>query len=81
LLWLDTRFFGEHTEEPAVPSDMTAPTTYEPPDPTQIEAGNPRALRFWAGTLNKPPEQIRAAVAKVGPLLEDVKRELGIAGE
>jgi hypothetical protein len=53
---------------------------YEPPDPTQVDVGDPGALRFWAGTLNKPAEQIRAAVAKVGPVLEDVKRELGIAG-
>jgi hypothetical protein len=53
---------------------------YEPPDPTRIDAGDPRALRFWAGTLNKPAEQIRAAVAKVGPMLEHVKQELGIAG-
>jgi uncharacterized protein DUF3606 len=61
---------------------MAAPQqAYEPPDPTQIDARDSRALRFWAGTLNKAPEEIRAAVTKVGPLLEDVKRELGIAGE
>jgi uncharacterized protein DUF3606 len=56
------------------------PQKYVPPDPTYIDAADPSALRFWAGTLNKPPEQIRAAVAKVGPMLEDVKRELGMAG-
>jgi hypothetical protein len=67
--------------KPAVPSDMAAqPQKYEPPDPTRVDAGDPQALRFWAGTLNKPAEQIRAAVAKVGTSLEDVKRELGIAG-
>jgi uncharacterized protein DUF3606 len=54
---------------------------YVPPDPTRIDGHDPRALRFWAGTLGKPAEEIRAAVAKAGPLLEDVKRELGIAGE
>jgi HAMP domain-containing protein len=53
---------------------------YEPPDPTRIEAGDPQALRFWAGTLDRPAEEIGAAVSKVGPMLEDVKRELGIAG-
>lgn len=53
---------------------------YEPPDPTRIDADDPRALRFWAGTLSKRPEEIRAAVAKAGPMLEDVKRELGMAG-
>jgi uncharacterized protein DUF3606 len=59
----------------------TSPQAYEPPDPTRIDARDSRALRFWAGTLGKAPEEIRGAVAKVGPLLEDVKRELGIAGE
>jgi uncharacterized protein DUF3606 len=53
---------------------------YDPPDPTRIDVGDPRAVRFWEGTLGKPAETIRAAVAKVGPMLEDVKRELGIAG-
>jgi uncharacterized protein DUF3606 len=72
----------EHAAKPAVPSGMAAPPqAYDPPDPTQVEVRDPRALRFWAGTLNKRPEEIRSAVAKVGPLLEDVKRELGIAGE
>jgi Protein of unknown function (DUF3606) len=57
------------------------PQAYDPPDPTRIDARDSRALAFWAGTLGKPPAEIRAAVEKVGPLLEDVKRELGIAGE
>jgi uncharacterized protein DUF3606 len=72
---------GEHGARPAVPSDMAGQALrYDPPDPTRIDLGDPQALRFWAGTLNKPAEQIRAAVGKVGPMLEDVKRELGIAG-
>ncbi|HEY7239413.1 MAG TPA: hypothetical protein VH600_09620 [Burkholderiales bacterium] len=37
---------------------------YAPPDPAQIEADNPEALRFWARTLE----------------LEKVKQELGIGG-
>jgi hypothetical protein len=53
---------------------------YEPPDPTRVDVDSPQALRFWAGTLNKSGSQIREAVKKVGPMLEDVKRELGIAG-
>jgi len=31
-------------------------------------------------TLETPPGKIQEAVRKVGPLLEDVKKELGIAG-
>jgi hypothetical protein len=53
---------------------------YEPPDPTRSDAEDPRALRFWARTLSRPAEDIGAAVAKVGPMLEDVKRELGMGG-
>jgi hypothetical protein len=52
---------------------------YTPPDPTQIEL-EPEALDYWARTLETKPEKIRKAVQKVGPVLETVKKELGIAG-
>jgi uncharacterized protein DUF3606 len=52
---------------------------YQPPDPTRIDT-QPEALRFWASTLETEPGRIQDAVNKVGPLLEDVKKELGIAG-
>ncbi len=52
---------------------------YRPPDPTLIEV-KPQALEFWARTLETDPEKIRKAVQKVGPVLETVKKELGIAG-
>ena len=52
---------------------------YEPPDPTKIE-NKPEALDFWARTLETDEQRIEKAVRKVGPLLEDVKKELGIAG-
>lgn len=54
-------------------------TSYRPPDPTQIEL-KPEALDYWARTLETKPENIRKAVQKVGPILETVKKELGIAG-
>ncbi|MEA3191906.1 MAG: hypothetical protein QOD26_239 [Betaproteobacteria bacterium] len=54
-------------------------SAYVPPDPTLIEV-KPPALDYWAKTLETPPAKIREAVRKVGPLLEDVKKELGIAG-
>jgi hypothetical protein len=53
--------------------------SYIPPDPTLIEL-EPEALDFWARTLETRPEKIRQAVHKVGPMLERVKQELGIAG-
>ena len=52
---------------------------YQPPDPTKIET-RPEALYFWARTLETDEKRIENAVQKVGPLLEDVKKELGIAG-
>jgi uncharacterized protein DUF3606 len=53
---------------------------YAPPDPATIDAENPEALRFWARTLETKEDKIRQAVRKVGPMLEKVKQELGIAG-
>jgi hypothetical protein len=53
---------------------------YAPPDPAKIDADNPEALRFWARTLETKEDKIRQAVRKVGPMLEKVKKELGIAG-
>ena len=52
---------------------------YDPPDVTQIE-DKPEALRFWARTLETDEERIRKALRKVGPLVEDVKQELGSYG-
>ena len=52
---------------------------YRPPDPTLIEV-KPQALEYRARTLETDPEKIRKAVQKVGPVLETVKKELGIAG-
>jgi hypothetical protein len=52
---------------------------YNPPDPTVIET-QPEALDFWARTLEMPPEKIKKAVQKVGPILDTVKKELGIGG-
>ncbi len=52
---------------------------YTPPDPTLIEL-KPEALDYWSRTLETKPDKIRKAVQKVGPVLETVKKELGMAG-
>ena len=52
---------------------------YRPPDPTQIE-DKPEALAYWASTLETDAQTIQRALRKVGPELETVKKELGIAG-
>jgi hypothetical protein len=53
---------------------------YVPPDPAKIDAENSEALKFWARTLETKEEKIRQAVRRVGPMLDKVKKELGIAG-
>ena len=53
---------------------------YSPPDRAKIDADNPEALRFWARTLEAEEDRIRQAVRKIGPMLEQVKQELGIGG-
>ena len=58
---------------------MAQSSAYNPPDLTQIELKR-EALDYWAQTLETDPEKIRRAVQKVGPVLETVKKELGIAG-
>jgi hypothetical protein len=55
-------------------------SAYIPPDPTLIDAKKPEALDYWSRTLETEPERIRKAVQKVGPVLETVKKELGIGG-
>jgi hypothetical protein len=57
----------------------TLPDGYTPPDPTQIET-KPEALDYWARTLETDTDKVRRAVKKVGPLVEDVKHELGSYG-
>jgi hypothetical protein len=66
--------------EPAPgPCGLIPVKPYDPPDPTLIEV-KPEALDFWSRTLELPPEKIKKAVLKVGPVLDTVKKELGIGG-
>ena len=60
---------------------MTEPDDdYVPPDPASIDMNDPRAVPYWAGVLETPEEKLVQAVRRAGPMLEQVKRELGIAG-
>ena len=54
-------------------------TDYTPPDPAVIE-DKPEAVRYWARTFETDEDQVRRALRKVGPMLEAVKKELGIGG-
>jgi hypothetical protein len=59
--------------------DSAPCNNYVPPDPLAIE-DKQDAYCYWARTLEFDEERIRKAVRKVGPILEDVKRELGSFG-
>ena len=41
-----------------------------------IDIHQPHAIGEWAEELGVPPERLIAAVKKVGPLLDDVLKEL-----
>jgi len=47
---------------------------------TRIDVRDTLAIDYWSQTLEVPPERIQEAVRKAGTLVEEVKRELGIAG-
>jgi hypothetical protein len=53
---------------------------YVPADPTQVDAADPRAIDYWSRTLEVSPERLREVLRKAGPLLEDIKHELGSFG-
>lgn len=54
-------------------------TDYTPPDPAVIE-DKPEAVRYWARTFETDEDKVRRALRKVGPMLDSVKKELGIGG-
>lgn len=73
------RRFGSADERRAIVQVLCFVPPYNPPDPTLVEV-KPEALDFWSRTLETPAEKIKQAVQKVGPVLETVKKELGIGG-
>ncbi len=48
-----------------------------PRDARRVDASQEHELRYWAQKWNVPPERLRAAVGRVGPVADDVARELG----
>ncbi|ANN70135.1 DUF3606 domain-containing protein [Bordetella bronchialis] len=53
-------------------------TLREPADRTRIDLEKPREFSYWCAALNVVPDQLRAAVAAVGPNADDVRRYLGL---
>jgi len=46
-------------------------------DRIRINVNEDYELRDWSDQLDVSPERLREIVAKVGPMVEDVRRELG----
>jgi hypothetical protein len=62
------------------PDTRNTSATYTPPDLTQIDYKDPRAIDYWSRTLEVEQERLRKAAQKAGPLVENVKKELGTFG-
>lgn len=48
-------------------------------DGVRINAGEPYEITYWTHQWDVSPEQLKAAIAKVGPMAHDIARELGKA--
>jgi hypothetical protein len=47
------------------------------PDRDRINVGEDYELRDWAKKFGVTPERLKAVVERVGPMAQDVRRELG----
>jgi hypothetical protein len=49
------------------------------PDDSRINIHQPYELYDWSKRLNVTPDQLTQTVRKVGPMVDDVKRDLGLS--
>jgi hypothetical protein len=61
------------TEEGAMADNRTR---RGPADRTRINLSEAYEVRYWCRELQVPPAELRAAVGKVGPMVDDVRAEL-----
>lgn len=57
-----------------MPDDITR---RQPEDPQRININQDWELEYWSKRLGCTKAELIAAVNKVGPMVEDVKKELG----
>lgn len=57
-----------------MPDDVTR---RQPEDPQRININQNWELEYWSKRLGCTKAELIAAVQKVGPMVEDVKKELG----
>ncbi len=53
-------------------------TIRQPQDPTKININQNHELNYWSKKFGKSKQAIKDAVGKVGPMVSDVKKELGV---
>jgi hypothetical protein len=46
-------------------------------DSMRVNTSEPYEITYWTHKWNVTPEQLRAAASKVGPMANDIARELG----
>ena len=51
-------------------------TLRTPADAQRVNVGEDYEVRYWTNKWNVTPQQLRAAVDKVGVMVDDVEREL-----
>ncbi|MFC5440112.1 MULTISPECIES: DUF3606 domain-containing protein [unclassified Rhodanobacter] len=51
-------------------------TLRTPADAQRVNVGEDYEVRYWTNKWNVTPQQLRAAVDKVGVMADDVEREL-----
>lgn len=47
------------------------------PDDSRINVGQPHEVDYWSDKLGVTPDQLKTSVKKVGPMVKDVKKDLG----
>ena len=48
-----------------------------PEDRSRINVNEPYEVRDWSKTLQVSPEELKKVVKEVGPMVKDVKKQLG----
>jgi len=68
---------GDPKSRPGDRATSVAQHGKDQPDRTRIDVSQDHECRYWSQRFNVSPDELRRAAHKVGPMVEDVARELG----
>lgn len=54
------------------------PNKRGPADRERVNVSEEHERRYWSEKFRVTPDELKQAVEKVGPMVEDVRRELGV---